>query len=190
MTWEILRQQFSAYLLLERALLSQTVSSYLQDVNKLAQFLSATYDSLQPLEVKTDHLRAFMSHLHEVGLSATSQARIRSTIRSCYKFLTLEAHITEDPTALIASPRTIRRLPHTLEVHEIEALCGAIDHNKPTGIRNRAILETLYSAGLRVSELTTLKLDHLYPEEGFVRVLGKGDKERLVPMGENAVDWI
>ncbi|MFM2428191.1 MAG: hypothetical protein RL012_75 [Bacteroidota bacterium] len=190
MIWEVLLQQFETYLRLERALLPQTVAAYLQDVNKLWQFLQKDYSSIQPLAVENKHLRAFLVHLHATGISATSQARMLSALRSFYKFLLLEEYLTEDPIALVASPKTGRKLPTTLEVHEIEALFMAIDHSKPMGMRNRALLETLYSAGLRVSELIELKLSHLYAEEGFLRILGKGNKERLVPIGQIALKYI
>ena len=190
MTWAVLLQQFETYLRLERALLPQTVAAYLQDLNKLWQFLQLDHAHIQPPNVKTEQLQAFLVHIHTAGMSATSQARILSALRSFFRFLLLEEYLTEDPTVLIASPKISRKLPHTLEVHEIEALFMAIDHSKPMGMRNRAILETLYSAGLRVSELIALKLSHLYPEEGFLRVLGKGNKERLVPIGTTALKYI
>jgi integrase/recombinase XerD len=189
-TWKVLVQQFETHLRLERALLPQSVTAYLQDISKLRQFLQEDHPHIQPLAVKPQHLQAFLAHLHAARISATSQARMLSALRSFYKFLLLEEYLTEAPTALIASPKISRKLPHTLEVHEIEALFTAIDHAKPTGMRNRAILETLYSAGLRVSELIDLKLSHLYAEEGFLRVLGKGDKERLVPIGQTALKYI
>lgn len=190
MTWPILLQQFETYLRLERSLSLHSVAAYLQDVNKLWQFLQTDHPQLQTLAVETQHLQAFLAYLHAAGISATSQARMLSALRSFYNFLLLEEYLSEDPTALIESPKTGRKLPHTLEVHEIEALFMGIDHSKPTGMRNRAILETLYSAGLRVSELTELRLSHLYAEEGFVRVLGKGDRERLVPIGQVALKYL
>lgn len=190
MTWAILLQQFEVYLRLERALLPQTVAAYLQDLNKLWQFLRLEHSHIQPSNVATEQLQAFLGNLHTTGMRATSQARMLSALRSFFGFLLLEGYLTEDPTVPIASPKTSRKLPHTLEVHEIEALFMAVDHAKPMGMRNRAILETLYSAGLRVSELIELKLSHLYPEEGFLRVLGKGNKERLVPIGTTALKYI
>ena len=190
MTWTMLIQQFETYLRLELALLPRTVAAYMQDLNKLWRFLQLEHACIQPPDVKAQHLQAFLIHLHTAKISATSQARILSALRSFFRFLLLEEYVTEDPTALIAGPKIIRKLPHTLEVHEIEALFMAIDHSKPIGIRNRAILETLYGAGLRVSELIELKLSHLYPEEGFLRILGKGNKERLVPVGKTALKHI
>ena len=190
MAWKILLKKFNIYLRLERALLPQSVAAYLQDIDKLWQFLQTDHAHIQPLSVETKHLQAFLVHLHTTGISATSQARILSALRSFYTFLVLEERLAENPTALISSPRIGRKLPHTLEVHEIETLFTAIDHTKPTGIRNRAILETLYSSGLRVSELIELKLSHLYAEEGFLRILGKGNRERLVPIGKMALKHI
>ena len=190
MTWSLLLQQFATYLRLERALSPHSVAAYLQDVNKLRHFLQTDHPDLQPLTVEPQHLQALLAQLHAAGTCATSQARILSALRSFYKFLCLEEYLTVDPTAWLASPKISRKLPHTLEVHEIEALLQAIDHAKPTGMRNRAMVETLYSAGLRVSELTALKLSHLYADEGFVRVLGKGNRERLVPMGQVALKYL
>lgn len=190
MTWTLLLQPFSIYLSLERSLSPHSVAAYLQDVNKLRQFLSTYHPLLQPLTVKVPHLRAFLAHLHAEGISAASQARILSSLRSFYKFLLLEGHLTENPAVLLSRPKMGRKLPHTLAVHEIEAILGAIDHAKPTGMRNRALLETLYSAGLRVSELTELKLSHVYAEEGFLRILGKGNKERLAPIGSVALKYL
>ena len=190
MTWQLLLQQFETYLRLERSLSPHSVAAYLQDVNKLWLFLQTAHPALQPLAVEPPHLQAFLAHLHAAGTSAPSQARMLSALRAFYKFLLLEEYLTEAPTAWVESPSIGRKLPHTLEVHEIEALLQAIDHSKPTGMRNRAVLETLYSAGLRVSELTELKLSHLYAEEGFVRVLGKGNRERLVPIGQVALKYL
>lgn len=189
-TWEILLQKFENYLRLERALLPQTISAYLQDVSRLWRFFQTNSPHIEPLVVEAEHIRSFLAHLHTEGISASSQARMLSALRSFYKFLLLEEYLTENPTTLITSPRTGRKLPHTLEVHEIEALFMAIDHSKPTGMRNRAILETLYGAGLRVSELIGLKLSHLYTEEKFLRIMGKGNKERLVPIGQTALKYI
>lgn len=190
MTWQILLQQFETYLRLERALLPQSVAAYLQDVNKLWKFFQKEYPSTPPLAVTAQHLHTFLTHLHAVGCSATSQARILSALKSFYKFLLLEQYISEDPTMLLVRPKTRRKLPHTLAVHEVEALLAAIDQVTPTGIRNRAILETLYGTGVRVSELIEIKLSHLYSEEGCLRVMGKGNKERLVPIGSKALQYI
>mmetsp|Transcript_27785 Transcript_27785/g.64345 ORF Transcript_27785/g.64345 Transcript_27785/m.64345 type:complete len:301 (-) Transcript_27785:529-1431(-) len=189
-TWKVLQQQFETYLRLERSLLPQSVTAYLQDINKLWKFLQKNYVALQPLSVTTQHLRAFLAYLHTEKVSTASQARMLSALRSFYKFLVLEKYLTDSPTASLANPTIGRTLMHTLEVHEIEALCMAIDHSKPIGMRNRAIIETLYSTGVRVSELTELKLGHIYAEEGFLRILGKGHKERLVPIGQTALQYL
>ncbi len=190
MTWEVLLKQFETYLRLERSLSPHSVAAYLQDVKQLWRFLQINQPNSQPLAVETAHLQAFLSHLHLSGIRATSQARMLSSLRAFYKFLLLEEHLTQNPVALLESPKVSRKLPHTLEVYEIEALFNAIDHSKPTGMRNRAILETLYSAGLRISELIELKLGHVYADEEFIRVIGKGSKERLVPIGQVALKYI
>ncbi len=190
MTWTALLSQFETYLRLERALSPHSVAAYVRDVRRLWQFLEAEHPHLTPLAVTRQHLHDFLAHLAAAALSARSQARLLSSVRAFYKFLVLAEQLTEDPTALVSSPQIGRRLPYTLEVHEVEALLGAIDHAKPTGMRDRALLETLYGAGLRVSEAVALRLDHVYADEGFVRILGKGSRERLVPIGQVALKHI
>lgn len=190
MTWETLIKQFETYLRLERSLSPNSVVAYLGDVKKLWQCMMLTQAGLQPLAVEPMHIQHFLAYLHSLGIGATSQARILSALKSFYQFLVLEEFLTQNPTELTACPTIGRRLPHTLAVHEIEALFSAIDHATPTGMRNRAMLETLYSSGLRVSELVELRLSNLYFDEGFLRVLGKGDKERLVPIGRIALKYL
>lgn len=190
MNWDVLQQRFEIYLRLERSLSPHSVAAYLSDVKKLWLFLQLDHPALAPLEVTKAHLQAFLAHLHTEALSATSQARVLSSLKALYRFLVLELDLTEDPTELLQRPRLGRKLPDTLAVHEIEALFNAIDHSQTTGARNRAMLETLYSAGLRVSELIELTVSHLYAEEGFVRVMGKGNRERLVPIGSMALKYI
>jgi integrase/recombinase XerD len=136
------------------------------------------------------HIRAFLVALHSGGMKATSQSRVLSALRVFYKFLLLDNHITEDPTGLVESPQLGRYLPSVLSVPQIVSMIKVIDHSTPTGMRNRAIVETLYGTGMRVSELTDLKASHVYFEEGFVRVIGKGNKERLVPIGAIALKYI
>lgn len=187
MSWPLLQQEFESYLRLERSLSPHSVEAYLQDVNKLAQFIQSAHPDLSYLDITTQHLQQFLAYLHNGGTSTTSQARMLSSLRCFYKFLLLDEYVTEDPTKKLTSPKIGRKLPDTLEVHEIEAMLEAIDHTTSTGMRNRTILETLYSAGLRVSELTELKLNQLHAEEGFLRVLGKGNRERLVPLGQEAL---
>ena len=190
MSWPSLQKEFANYLRLERSLSQHSVCAYLQDVNKLVSFLQAKHPDLHYLSVNTRHLQAFLANLHAEGASPTSQARVLSSLRSFYKFLLLDEYITENPTTVLETPKIGRKLPDTLEVHEIEAMLEAIDHSTPTGMRNRAIIETLYSAGLRVSELTDLKLNQLYVEEGFLRIVGKGAKERVVPIGQEALKYL
>lgn len=190
MGWPLLHKEFANYLRLERSLSPHSVSAYLQDMSKLEQFLQTKYPDIHYLDVNTQHLQDFFACLHKHGISTASQARVLSSLRCFYKFLLLDEYVSEDPTTALESPKIGRKLPDTLEVHEIEAMLEAVDHSTHTGMRNRAILETLYSAGLRVSELTTLKLNQLYAEEGFLRVLGKGDRERLVPLGQKALKYL
>lgn len=190
MTWEVLIKQFETHLRLERSLSPNSVVAYLGDVKKLWQFFVLRQPGLSPLAVEPGHLQGFLAYLHSLGIGATSQARILSAIKSFYQWLLLEEYLTQVPTKLLGRPTIGRKLPQTLAVHEIEALLCAIDHTTPLGMRNRAILEVLYSTGLRVSELVTLKLSNLYFDEGFLRVLGKGDKERLVPIGQVALKYL
>lgn len=190
MTWEVLIKQFETHLRLERSLSPNSVVAYLGDVKKLWEFLMLRQPGLSLLAVAPSQLQAFLAYLHSLGIGATSQARIVSAIKSFYQWLLLEEYLTQVPTKLLARPTIGRKLPQPLAVHEIEALLCAIDHATPLGMRNRAILETLYSTGLRVSELVMLKLSNLYFDEGFLRVLGKGDKERLVPIGRVALQYL
>jgi integrase/recombinase XerD len=188
--WEQLFQQFEAHLKLERSLAKNSIMAYGSDIRKLWQFISLSHLSLSPLELQTRHLRDFLVYLHELGIEAVSQARILSAIRCFYQFLILEGHLEEDPTRLIERPVLGRKLPHTLAVHEIEALFSIIDHSTAVGMRNRAMLETLYSSGLRVSELISLRMSDIYFEEMFLQVLGKGNKQRLVPLGRMALKYL
>lgn len=190
MTWNILITQFKHYLKLERGLAENSIEAYVRDIEKLKQFADSNEQTIGPLEITHDHLTAFIQLLNELGMSAFSQARIISGIKSFYKYLLFEGTVKDDPAQLIEAPRLGRKLPDTLDIHEIDKLLGAIDHSTPEGTRNRAILETLYSCGLRVSELITLRLSNLYLEAGYVRVIGKGDKERLVPIGREAIKYI
>ncbi|MEM7383142.1 MAG: site-specific tyrosine recombinase XerD [Bacteroidota bacterium] len=190
MTWEVLTAQFETYLRLERSLSPNSVVAYLGDVKKLWQFLMVRWPNLPPLTVAPSHLQNFLAHLHLLGMGATSQARILSAIKAFYQWLLLEEHLAQVPTKLLGRPTIGRRLPQTLAVREIEALMCAIDHTTPTGMRNRAMLETLYGTGLRVSELIVLRLSDLYFDERFLRVLGKGNKERLVPIGQVAMKYL
>ena len=182
MHWQRAIKGFRSYLQLERSLSPNTVEAYLRDVSQLAVFLEGE-EVNSPVEASTAQLRAFIQQLAEIGLSATSQSRMVSGIRSFYRYLLLEDKIDIDPSELLETPRIGRKLPETLSREDIESMINCVDLSKPEGERNRAILETLYGSGLRASELTELKISNIYFNEGFMRILGKGSKERLVPLG-------
>lgn len=188
--WAAYLKGFKAYMQLERSLSDNTVEAYLHDVQMLGDFISVTYKGLGVESVTLEHLQGFLAYVNEMELSAGTQARLLSGIKSFFRYLLLEEVITNDPTQLLDAPKLKRKLPHFLSVDEIETLFTAIDHSTPEGQRNRAMLETMYSCGLRVSELISLTISNLYLDIGFVRVIGKGDKERLVPIGSTAVTQI
>jgi integrase/recombinase XerD len=190
LNWELHIKSFRNYLKLERSLSENTLEAYERDVFKLAQYLEMTGKKVSPLTLTTKNLRDFVEYLNELGASPFSQARILSGIKSFYKYLLFEDLIKQDPTALIEGPKLGRKLPDTLDLHEIEKLLAAIDLSKPEGGRNRAMLEVLYSSGLRVSELVNLKIPNIYFDIGFLRVIGKGNKERLVPIGREAMKYL
>jgi integrase/recombinase XerD len=188
--WESYKKGFKAYLQLEKSLSDNSVEAYLRDVEKLTAFLQSQNNLLTPGQVQLKDLQQFLRFITELGMTATSQARIISGLRGFYKFCLLE-HITNtDPTVLMEAPKLKRALPDVLTFEEIEAIIAKIDLSKPEGGRNKAILETMYSCGLRVSELVNLKISNLYMDVGFIKVLGKGDKERLVPIGRSAIKYI
>lgn len=188
--WEPHIKQFGSYLKLERSLSSNSIEAYVRDVEKLAQFIEMKFGGVSPLIVTPKHLQGFLQYISELGMSAFSQARILSGIKAFYKYLLFEEMIRKDPTALIEGPKLGRKLPDTLEYEEIVKILNAIDLSKPEGARNRAMLEMLYSSGLRVSELIELKLANVYFDLGFLRVIGKGNKERLVPIGRDALKYL
>ncbi len=190
MNWNNLIKQYVNYLRLERSLSGNSIQAYQQDVVKLRQFLEFSNMNVSPTAVTGKHLSEFLQYLGQVGLSPRSQARILSGIRGFYNFLIYEEMIDDDPTAAVDMPRLGRRLPDTLNVDEIDRIIGAIDLSTPEGARNRAMLEVLYSSGLRVSELITLRMNNLYFDVGFIRIRGKGDKERLVPIGRTALKYL
>ncbi len=181
-----LLRRYYQYLKLEKGLSENTVEAYMADLQKLLDFLSAGGIGFR--EVREDDLHAFMAGLSDIGIHPRSMARILSGIRSFYRFLCLEKEISQDPTELLESPKLGRHLPDVLTLQEIDSMIAAIDLSRPEGHRNRAMLEMLYSCGLRVSELCALRLSDLFLEEGFIRVWGKGGKERLVPISRRAVD--
>ncbi|PIB36383.1 site-specific tyrosine recombinase XerD [Reichenbachiella sp. 5M10] len=190
MSWDFYIRQFKSYLQLERSLSPNSVEAYVQDINKLHQFLQWRQSDKGPHDVADSDIRDLLEHITELGMSAYSQARIVSGIKAFYKYLHYEDSLSKDPAELIEAPKLGRKLPDTLSFPEIEELLAAIDHSKPEGQRNRAMLETLYSSGLRVSELINLKLNAILEDIGFLRVIGKGNKERLVPIGREALKHI
>jgi integrase/recombinase XerD len=188
--WEPYKKGFKAYLQLEKSLSDNSVEAYLRDVDKLTEFLLSGKKKLTPEQVQLKDLQKFLKFITDLGMTATSQARIISGLRGFYKYCLLEQLTKKDPTVLLEAPKLKRSLPDVLTFEEIESIIAAIDLSKPEGGRNKAILETLYSCGLRVSELVNLKISHLHTDVGFIKVLGKGDKERLVPIGKSAIKYI
>ena len=188
--WDVHLTHFGNYLRIERSLSANSVEAYLHDVRLLRQFSEEKLPGISPTEITSNNIRDFLQFLHEMGIGSHSQARILSGLKSFYRYLSLEALVVKDPTALIEGPRLGRKLPETLSYHEIEALLNAIDLSTPEGARNRAMLEVLYSSGLRVSELVGLKLNYIYLDAGLLRVVGKGNKERLVPIGREAMKYL
>ncbi len=188
--WDAYKKGFKAFLQLEKSLSDNSVEAYLRDVEKLTDYLQAVGNLKSPPELNLKGLQQFVKRLSELGIGAASQARIISGIRAFYKYCLMENIVSVDPSTLLESPKLKRALPDVLSFEEIEMLINAIDLSKPEGTRNKAILETMYSCGLRVSELVNVKLSCLYLDAGFIRVIGKGDKERLVPIGRDAVKYI
>ncbi|MFN4284613.1 MAG: site-specific tyrosine recombinase XerD [Lacibacter sp.] len=188
--WEPYKRGFKAYLQLERSLSDHSIAAYLHDVTLLTQYLQQQQLQVPPSQVTTDMLQQFIHELVQLGLSAGSQARIVSGVRQFYKYCLLEQITTTDPTLLLETPKLKRSLPDVLSFEEIEKMLQCIDLSTAEGGRNKAILETMYSCGLRVSEVVTLRISHLYLDVGFIRVIGKGDKERLVPIGDSATRYI
>jgi len=188
--WEIAIKHFKNYLQLERSLSENSISAYCEDVNKLKGFIKEYHSEMSPLDVTHDVAVEFITFVGSLGLSAHSQARILSGIKAFYKYQLIEDLVTFSPVELIESPRLGRKIPDVLNLDEINKLLGAIDLSTPEGARNRAMIEMLYGSGLRVSELIGLKLNNLFFEEGFMRIFGKGNKERLVPLGSEAAKFL
>lgn len=185
MSWQAAIDDYVGHLRLERSLSELTVQAYRTDLDKLSQFAESI--GVEPESLTTAQVEEFLATLHDSGLQSRSRARVLSGIRGFYRYLMLEEVIDSSPLELIESPKIGRKLPEVLSIEEIDALEAAIDLSRPDGLRNRAIIETLYSCGLRVSELVSLRLTDLHLDEGFVRVVGKGNKERLVPIGRKAI---
>ena len=188
--WDAYKKGYKAWLQLEKSLADNSVEAYLHDIEMLTSFLLQTDELKTPEQVTLKDLEKFVQWVHELGMTPTSQARIISGLRSFYKYCLLEQVSTTDPTVLLEAPKLKRALPDVLSFEEIESIIAAIDLSKDEGGRNKAILETIYSCGLRVSELVNLKISCLYLDVGFIKVTGKGDKERLVPIGTDAIKFI
>jgi len=190
LNWKGYTQGFKSFLTLEKSLSGNSIEAYLHDVEKLIQFLEYKKYDCTPKDIELKHLQEFVKWINELGMSATSQARIISGIKGFYKYLLLENVMNNDPSTLLEAPKLGRKLPDTMSVDDINKIIDAIDLSLPEGQRNKAMLETLYSCGLRVSELVNLKISNLYFNDGFVKVTGKNDKERLVPIGTVAMKQI
>ena len=188
--WEPYKKGFRAFLQLEKSLSDNSVEAYGRDIDKLTQFLLLHSIEKAPAGLDLKDLQQFIKWIAELGMTPTSQARIISGIRAFYKYCSMEQIVTNDPTVLLEAPKLKRALPDVLGVEEIESIISQIDLSKPEGGRNKAILETMYSCGLRVSEVVNLRISQLYLDVGFIRVIGKGDKERLVPIGSSATKYI
>lgn len=180
------RKGFKTFLKLEKSLSDNSIDAYLRDLDKLYQYKEAAGEKKGLVELETKDLQQFIHWIADLGMTPNSQARIISGIKSFYRFLLLEEEIKSDPSELLTSPKLGRKLPDTLSIEEIDRIIEAVDLGKNEGLRNRAVIETLYSCGLRVSELITLKITDLHFDAGFLKVKGKGDKERFVPIGEKA----
>lgn len=185
--WSTSIQEFKSWLKLERSLSPNSVEAYMNDIGKLEQFVSMTMPEKRPDTIELADLKKFIEWINELGASPRSQSRVLSGVRAFFRFLFLNDQITKDPSELIESPKIGRKLPEVLSTLEIDKIQAVIDLSRPEGHRNKAIIETLYSCGLRVSELINLRLSNLYFNEGFIRIMGKGSKERLVPIGEKAI---
>jgi len=188
MSWESSIKEFKYYLQIERSLAQNSVEAYIRDINKLATYCSKINKT--EISTSTKDIRKLISELNDNGISARSQARIISGIKSFYKYLIIEDFIVDDPTTLIDNPKIGLKLPDVLSIIEIDMIVGAIDLSRKHGERNRAIIETLYSCGLRVSELINLKISNIKFIEGYLKVTGKGNKERLAPIGSKAIKYI
>ena len=189
--WDYEVNEFKNYLKLERSLSNNSIDAYLLDIRKLTSFISENYSTSLSIEnINVSIIESFIKHLFKSESSTYSQARIVSGLKSFFNYLLLEEKIDINPMELIDAPKLVRKLPETLSIQEIENIINAVDLDSKEGMRNKAILETLYSCGLRVSELVNLKVQNLFLDIGFIKVLGKGMKERLVPIGTKAAECI
>lgn len=188
MEWSQCIKQFQYYLRFERGLAEHSINAYLQDVEKLRQFATMNEYSIAQIDKKS--IQDFLNWIHKLRVSATTQARILSGLKAFFAFLNVEYGWQSNPLELIQAPRLTRKLPDTLAIHEIDQLIGAIDLSSNEGMRNKAMLETLYGCGLRVSELINLKISNLHFKEGYIKVEGKGNKERLIPIGQQTMHYV
>jgi integrase/recombinase XerD len=189
-SWPELIRNFKAFLKLERSLSDNSIEAYIRDVKKLHEYLELSGDAILPGAIRSQHIKDFLEWIHHLGVSPRSQARMISGIKAFFKYLLVEDLMDSDPTALIEAPKVSRKLPDVLSVEEIDLIIQSIDLSKKEGQRNKAILETLYSCGLRVSELINLRLSNLFFKMGYLKVVGKGHKERLVPISDRAIKEI
>lgn len=190
MKWETAIEKFKTFLKTEKSLSQNSIDAYANDINKLIKYLNANFEDILPTTVVYPHLRDFIASINAGGTSPRTQARVISGIKSFFKFLLLEGIIDNNPTSLLEAPKVGRKLPNILTVKEINNLIESVDESKPESQRNRAILETLYSCGLRVSELINLRVSNLHFRMGFIKIDGKGNKERLIPVSEDAKNEI
>ncbi|MXV15473.1 site-specific tyrosine recombinase XerD [Hufsiella ginkgonis] len=189
MDWQSTTSGFKSYLRIERSLSANSVDAYLRDVRRLQEYAESV-GGIAPDKVTVTDLKKFVVWVNELGMLAATQARVLSGLRAFFKFMVLENITTDDPSALLESPRLSRKLPDVLSLDEINRMIDAIDLSKPEGMRNKAMLEVLYGCGLRVSELTGLLISNLHFSEGFIRIVGKGNKERFVPIGSYAIKYL
>lgn len=185
--WKEALRNFGIYLRLEKSMSENSIEAYLGDIRKLEEFFTGEGGAIEPADVTHNGLKKFLNHISEGEISPRSQARLISGIRAFYRFLLMDGEISENPSSLLESPRTGLRLPEVLTVGEIDRMVGIIDLSKPEGHRNKAIIETIYGCGLRVSELVNLRLTDIHRNEGFVKITGKGNKQRLVPIGHRTL---
>ena len=186
MSWNVYIRGYQNYLQIEKSLSKNTVDGYCRDIKKLNNFFNGNDDKKKIEDVNYQDFQNYLSYLNDLKINARSQSRVISSMRSFFKFLILEKIIKENPTELLENPKTGKKLPEFLTIEEIELLVNQIDRSKKEGERNLAIIEVLYGCGLRVTELIELKISEIYWEEGFIRIIGKGNKERLVPLGKIA----
>ncbi len=187
--WDEIFKKYHLYIKIERRLSKNTVESYMRDLRLFAEYIMAEYD-VAPRNVEREMVESYMSHIYELGQRSSSQARMLSSIKNLFGYMLLHEMIELSPVEFISSPRQGRHLPDMLSLEEVDAVIAAIDTSTPRGVRDSAMVEVLYSCGVRVSELISLRLSDIFMSEGFIRVLGKGDKQRLVPLSDAAREKI